>query len=253
MADDIVADAFGELDRVNATMAATEKKKKEDEDPLLWIGGGYDTGAGLPTGATGKRNARLSQLQQEVMAAGAMRTPEYKYYENALIRGKFMSKSYAGKPEFAAKGLEFAAKLYQAYAKKGGDKSFTNWFDEYTRSAPKDDDEGGRYRGPVASVTMANEDDLRRTADALGSELLGRAVSDDEFKKVLKKVRGAEMDQPTVTTSTRGATKTESGISAEGRQSIMRDMLAQNPESQDYLKATKFMDMFNEWLDRRAG
>lgn len=111
----------------------------------------------------------------------------------------------------------------------------------------------GRYAGPTASVSVANEDDLRRTADALGAELLGRAVSDEEFQKVLKRVRSAEQAQPTVTSRAPGATVTETGISAEGRKDIMRDMLAQDPESQEFLKATKFMGMFNEWLDRRAG
>lgn len=140
--------------------------------------------------------------------------------------------------------------LYEVAMKKGilkDDGTFTPITGETTGGR------GAGYSGPVRAVSMESEDALRRTADALGAELLGRAVSDDEFQKILKRVRSAEQAQPTVTSRAPGATVTETGISAEGRKDIMRDMLAQNPESQEFLKATKFMGMFNEWLDRRAG
>lgn len=139
--------------------------------------------------------------------------------------------------------------LYEVAMKKGILKK-DGTFTPITGSS---DGKGSGYSGPVRAVSMESEDALRRTADALGSELLGRAVSDDEFQKILKRVRSAEQAQPTVTSRSPGATVTETGISAEGRKDIMRDMLAQDPESQEFLKATKFMGMFNEWLDRRAG
>jgi hypothetical protein len=123
----------------------------------------------------------------------------------------------------------------------------------YTPPTTSEGGAGGRYTGPRASTALANEDDLRRTADALGAELLGRAVTDDEFQRALKKVRSAEMQQPTITTGGAASTVTQSGISAEGRQDIMRDILAKGPEAEEFTKATKVVDWFNQWLERRAG
>lgn len=252
MADDLVASALQEIDRISKGVQAKEAQKEEDKDPSVWVGGGSFTPGGREAP---KVSRRLSQMQQDVLAAGAVMSPEYQYYENALIKGRFMSKSYAGKPQFAAGALEFAAKLYNAYAAKGGDKPFPQWLDWYANSMPKDERGGGRggYSGPRAQVSYANEGDLRRTADALGAELLGRAVSDDEFEKVLKRVRSAESSEPTVTSGSGATSVTQTGISAEGRGDIMRDILAKGPEAEEFTKATKVMGMFNEWLERRAG
>lgn len=109
------------------------------------------------------------------------------------------------------------------------------------------------YRGPVQAVTRANERDLRTTADALASEILGRGVTEEEFQKVLKKVRGAEVAEPTVTTRTPGSTITESGITETGRKDIIREALSKGPEAQEFTQATTMMDLFGKWLERRPG
>lgn len=109
------------------------------------------------------------------------------------------------------------------------------------------------YRGPVTAVTKSSERDLRMTADAVASEILGRGVSEDEFAKVLAKVRSAEQQEPTVTTRGTGSTVTESGLSAEGRKDIIRDALSKGPEAQEFTQATTMMDLFGKWLERRPG
>ena len=102
--------------------------------------------------------------------------------------------------------------------------------------------------GPTARVTMMNERDLRMTADSIASEVLGRGVTDEEFQKVLRRVRSAEQAEPTVTRVQDGAVVTESGLSSEGRQDIITQMLMKGPEAEDFTKATTMMDAFYKAL-----
>lgn len=107
------------------------------------------------------------------------------------------------------------------------------------------------YSGPKSTVSMTSERDLRVTADAIASTVLGRAVTNKEFQKILKQVRSAELSEPTVTTTTGGMTTTQSGLTAEGRQSIIQEALMQGPEAEDFGKATKMMDLFYSALEAR--
>lgn len=120
---------------------------------------------------------------------------------------------------------------------------------------PKDggDGRGGSraYTGPTSSVTLMNERDLRATADAVASTVIGRAISEDEFKKILKQVRTAERAEPTVSIPGVGSNVSMPGLSAEGRQDIIRDSLMKGPEAEDYGKATKMMDLFYKTLEAR--
>lgn len=119
-----------------------------------------------------------------------------------------------------------------------------------------DDTTGGRtarggYSGPRATVTMASERDLRAAVDAMASQVLGRAATDDEFQNALKQVREAERTEPTITTTGVGRTVTQSGLTAEGRSSIIQEALMQGPEAEDFGKATKMMDLFYSALEAR--
>ena len=109
----------------------------------------------------------------------------------------------------------------------------------------------GGIGGPRATFTMANERDLRNTADAVASTVLGRAVTDEEFQKVLQQVRSAEQTEPTVTSTVGGMTRTQTGLTAEGRQDIITKALMQGPEAEDFGKATKMMDLFYSALEAR--
>lgn len=110
---------------------------------------------------------------------------------------------------------------------------------------------GRGYTGPTSSVTLMNERDLRATADAVASTVVGRAISDDEFKTILKQVRTAERAEPTVSVPGVGSSVSMPGLSAEGRQDIIRDSLMKGPEAEDYGKATKMMDLFYKTLEAR--
>ena len=103
--------------------------------------------------------------------------------------------------------------------------------------------------GTSRQVTLANEIDLRSTADAIGAEVLGRGITDEEFQKVLRRVRTAEQSQPTVTRRTGAGTVTESGITAEGRKDLITDMLMKGPEAKEFAQATTMMDAFYQALN----
>lgn len=131
-----------------------------------------------------------------------------------------------------------------------------NVFDLLSNAPRGVQDGGGRsgsraYTGPTATTTLASERDLRSTADAVASTVIGRGITDEEFQKVLKQVRVAERAEPTVTTPGRGSSVTQSGLSAQGRQDIIRDALMKGPEAKDYSKATKMMDVFYKALESR--
>lgn len=124
-------------------------------------------------------------------------------------------------------------------------------YEAYEKSSKEGSGKRGRYTGPVATTTLANERDLRSTADAVASTVIGRGITDEEFQKVLKQVRVAERAEPTVTTPGVGSSVTQSGLSAQGRQDIIRDALMKGPEAKDYSKATKMMDVFYKALESR--
>lgn len=109
------------------------------------------------------------------------------------------------------------------------------------------------YTGPRETITMASERDLRTAVDAMASQVLGRAATEDEFKNALAQVRTAEQAEPTITTTGVGRTVTQSGLTAEGRSDIIREALMQGPEAEEFAKATDMMGFFYEWLEGRPG
>jgi hypothetical protein len=163
-------------------------------------------------------------------------------------------------PTATGEGLwEKAVKGSAASNKRGQPMTAFDWIGEYSAGLVGNETGSGGAGtrgvggsiGPRTSVSMASERDLRNTADAVASTVLGRAVTDEEFQRVLEQVRSAEKSEPTVTTSTGGMTTTQAGLTAEGRQSIIQEALMQGPEAEDFGKATKMMDLFYSALEAR--
>jgi len=203
-------------------------------------------------------------LGRDLMPAGPKQVP-YNQAVNYLneVRGKggkeyktFLSQlqRYNNSESTSASGVEGMWKNVLDDAEASG----VNAMDLLQRGTkiPDDGDGGGRsgsraYTGPTSSVTLMNERDLRATADAVASTVVGRAISDDEFKKILKQVRTAERAEPSVSIPGVGSNVSMPGLSAEGRQDIIRDSLMKGPEAEDYGKATKMMDLFYKTLEAR--
>ena len=111
------------------------------------------------------------------------------------------------------------------------------------------------YSGPVARVTQLGDEDIRRMANDESMNLIGRDVTDAEFKKIMTAVRRAEARNPDVT-SGKGANRTTvSGLSAETRAEIIREKtagfisrdVALANEATIYGEASKTMNDLRSW------
>lgn len=250
MASDIVEQAKSQASQVTVNSAAVS------DDPIIWVNSRptyVPMTQGAQTAGVGslKNMASLSSMQEKVRALGGSRDPQFNTLASKLVKANFISKSYAGSADSVANALEYPVRVYQAYSAYGGTLSFDDWLDWYSSTSTEEGSGGGRYTGPTTTTTYANERDLRSTADAIASEVLGRAVTEDEFQKVLKKVRTAEKTEPTVTTPGIGTSVTQSGITAEGRKSIIQEALMKGPEAREFGQATKMMDLFYSALNAR--
>lgn len=109
----------------------------------------------------------------------------------------------------------------------------------------------GAYTGPKESRTVMAESDIRATANALAIELIGRPVSDKELNKLTERMRKAEQQQPTVTTSSVGATTTQQGLTTRGREDILREVIAENPEYEQFQVDTTVLDAMTNFIEKK--
>lgn len=109
----------------------------------------------------------------------------------------------------------------------------------------------GGYSGPTASRTMMAESDIRATANALAIELIGRSVDDKELEKITRRMRMAEVQQPQITTSTTGSSVTQQGLTSQGREDILRDLISKNPEYQNFQVDTTVLDAMTGFINEK--
>lgn len=110
---------------------------------------------------------------------------------------------------------------------------------------------GGGYSGPVATTTLMDDRDVDRTANALALELIGRPLSDKELAKVTARLRTEERANPTITTPGTGTSLTQSGLSAEGRADVLREVIAENPEYRQFQVDNTVLDTMLSELNKR--
>lgn len=109
----------------------------------------------------------------------------------------------------------------------------------------------GAYTGPRASITVQAESDINATANALAMEMIGRTLSEKELARVTRRIRSAEMDQPQVTTGDIKRTVTTQGLTAQGREDILREVIAERPEFESYQLDTTVMDAMNSYIQEK--
>jgi len=107
------------------------------------------------------------------------------------------------------------------------------------------------YTGPRASITVQAESDIRATANALALEMIGRPLNDRELARVTKRMRTAEQEQPQVTTGNVARTVTTQGLTAQGREDILREVIAKRPEFEQYQLDTTVMDAMNAYIQEK--
>jgi hypothetical protein len=250
--DDLMARVREEARRITDAESSTDQAK----DPLIFLGKRVVPVQGPYTGARPTiekvDQLPLSQIVSSVYAMGANRDPQYDAVVDVLTTTPFLKRENAKYPAYVASALQLAAEVYVPYKNSGGDRPFWDWISWYaSTSPPKEEDTAGRYRGPVATRTVAAESDVRATADAVSMEMLGRGITDQEFERILNRTRKAEIQQPQITRSGTGFSTTEQGLTAQGRQDIIENILAKKPEYQEFQKATTLMSWFDEALNRR--
>lgn len=109
----------------------------------------------------------------------------------------------------------------------------------------------GVYRGPVTTVTTYNDADLRVIADTIGSTVLGRGLSNDEYAAIKSKVRTAEQENPSISGAGIASQTNQAGISQQGREDVIRRALLQQDGAKEFTLATKMMGLFDQALQER--
>jgi hypothetical protein len=172
---------------------------------------------------------------------------DVKAYQDLLSRMRDVTGSKLGTKD----SQEQAYYSLLQYAARAG----VNAVDLINGQAPgggSDGSGGGRgYTGPRASITVQAESDIRATANALALEMIGRPLNDKEIERVTKRMRKAEQEQPQVTTGNVARTVTTQGLTAQGREDVLRDVIAKRPEFEQYQLDTTVMDAMNAYVQEK--
>jgi transglutaminase/protease-like cytokinesis protein 3 len=64
-------------------------------------------------------------------------------------------------------------------------------------------------------------------------------------------MRTAEIEQPQITTSTTGSSVTQQGLTSQGREDILRDLISKNPEYQDFQVDTTVLDAMTGFINEK--
>lgn len=109
----------------------------------------------------------------------------------------------------------------------------------------------GGYSGPRASVVKQAESDINATANALALEMIGRPLNQKELNRITKRIRAAEVEQPTISTGGKAMTVQQQGLTAQGREDILREVIAKRPEFEKFQLDTTVMDAMNAYVQEK--
>lgn len=245
--DDVTLATEQELNNIVIQGAAQEQEIRVPVEST------YQTGAGVVD-----RYQTLSQMQTNVLAWASKRSPDYTKYVENMVDAGFLPESAMDQPTSAANNLQYPVQVFDAYRKDGGEMVFNEWFDWYASTARAQRGAqtqgfggGGAYTGPVKSITEMAESDIRKSATTIAIELLGRPVEDNEMDRIIKKMRKAEQQQPDITTRSTGKTVTEQGLTAQGRDDILRDLISDNPEYEQFQVDTTVLDSMLDFVNKK--
>lgn len=112
---------------------------------------------------------------------------------------------------------------------------------------------GSGSGGPTTrrDITYMAESDIDATANAIALELIGRPLDQKEIDRVTKRMRKAEATMPSVTTYSSGGSVTQQGLTSQGREDILREVIAQNPEYEQFQVDTTVLDAMSDFIDRK--
>ena len=190
---------------------------------------------------------------------------ELQYYDNSKIGQMSLDQQDALDGEFY-KALTYA--LNDATAKNGalaaqqGDISNPKilTFEDFLSQAPKtgfytSSGGGAGSGGRQTSITRQKfkPEDFEIAIDQLFQQTVGRGASEDELTDFVAKLQNYEKKNPQKSVSIKSGNTTKTtqsgGVSSDIMQKMMRDEALDNPEAENYNKATKYLSYFMEALD----
>jgi hypothetical protein len=154
-------------------------------------------------------------------------------------------------------GLLASVKKYKA-SSDSGKVAYVDWLAkraENGRPAPEGSGGGGGggggYSGPVQSIssTVMDDRDVEITLNDFATDMLGRNLTDKELKKYSKKFKKQDaLPQVSLRTPNGPGQVTSVTQEQQSRESIVQDILQENPDYAKNVINTDVLDMFKKRL-----
>ena len=246
-------------------IANQESGKDSDSPPVYWgstpnltIGPGLDNSN--PNSYWGKPiNYTATEAQEKIYGFFTNPAQREQFAEDMFKVGALSDPRGASDISYFAGAGDRAIKLFQA---SGSKDSFTDWLADTASKSKRTGWFGadgaspgggsGAYTGPVASVSKMADSDIRNLANTVSMEMVGRGVSDEEFQKIVKRTQRAEVNNPTISSGGAASNITDQGLTTVGREDIVKNIIAKQPEYAEFQKATTLMSWFDQALSGRV-
>jgi hypothetical protein len=116
---------------------------------------------------------------------------------------------------------------------------------------------GGFGGGSSSTVNLSNPEDARAVIDQLALKMIGRNVSDREFKEYYKTLTQAEMSNPStarmdVDKKGNPVQVVEEGLGPEGRTAVMQESLRGNQAYNEYTLGSQAVNLMSQYLQERG-
>lgn len=116
---------------------------------------------------------------------------------------------------------------------------------------------GGFGGGAVGSVNLTNPDDARAVINQLAVQMLGRTVSEREFKRYYKALTELEMSSPQtvrmdVDDKGNPVQVVEGGLGAEGRTALLQEQLRTAKDFNEQTIGSQAVDLMSRYLQERG-
>lgn len=116
---------------------------------------------------------------------------------------------------------------------------------------------GGGGGGSVGSVNLTNPDDARAVINQLSLEMLGRTVTDKEFRRYYKALTDLEMSKPQtvrmdVDADGNPIQVVEGGLGPEGRTAALQESIRGSKDFNEYAIGSQAVDLMSQYLQERG-
>lgn len=116
---------------------------------------------------------------------------------------------------------------------------------------------GGYGGGSVGQVNLTNPEDARAVINQLSLQMLGRTVSDKEFKQYYKSLNELEMSSPQtvrmdVDADGNPVQVVEGGLGAEGRTAALQESMRGAKDYNEYTIGSQAADLMMQYLQKRG-